>query len=58
MATYVNQVTGIDGLPARSVLPINQSVADGSQWHNSTTKPDWKWKGGTSSDEVDFLKLI
>ena len=79
---FLVDVTGITGLPARSVVKVNTSskeeddygesglgedsnppAANASvvvpntssydpQWHNSSTKPGWIWKGDTSSDEV------
>lgn len=47
---FLNNVTGIKGLMARSVL--NQTTPPTSQWHLSTVYPGWVWKGDTSSDEV------
>ena len=47
----VCQVTGIQGLMGRSVVHVNSTVC-GGVWHNSSTQPEWKWKGDTSSDEV------
>ena len=79
---FLVDVTGVRGLPARSVLKIKNVPSkgedygesgwaeeatpsfeevlsqvgnltiNGSSWHVSTTKPDWIWKGDTSSDEV------
>jgi hypothetical protein len=48
---FLNNVTGVRGLMARSVVSENVSV-DGGAWHNSSSEPGWKWKGDTSSDEV------
>jgi hypothetical protein len=48
---FLNDVTGITGLMARSVVRQNVPVSGGI-WYNSTTKPGWKWKADTSSDEV------
>jgi hypothetical protein len=48
---FLNNVTGVQGLMARSVVPENVTVG-GGVWHNSTSEPGWKWKGDTSSDEV------
>lgn len=48
---FLNNVTGIPGLMARSVLPVGQKIPDG-KWYNSTAYPGWQWKGDTSSDEV------
>jgi hypothetical protein len=48
---FLHDVTGVDGLVARSVvkiLPINV----GGAWHRSKPYPDWIWKGNVSSDEV------
>ncbi len=39
------------GLMARSVLRQNTTVPGGT-WHNSSSHPEWQWKGDTSSDEV------
>jgi hypothetical protein len=48
---FLNNVTGIEGLMARSVLHQTQAPPSGT-WHNSTVYPGWIWKGDTSSDEV------
>lgn len=47
----LNNVTGVTGLMARSVLPRSTPYSGGT-WHNSSTDPSLKWKGDTSSDEV------
>lgn len=52
-ALYMLQnVTGIPGLPARSVVPIEDKRPEKGDWHRS---PDGKffWRGDTSSDEID-----
>jgi len=48
---FLNNVTGIAGLMARSVLNQTATPSSGT-WHNSTVYPGWIWKGDTSSDEV------
>lgn len=45
-------VTGVNGLMARSYTYPSDPTAQSSQWHNSTTIPNLRWKGDTSSDEV------
>jgi len=47
---FLNHVTGIRGLPARSVLYGVPPPTP--QWRRSTTKPGWIWKSDTSSDEM------
>ena len=47
---FLVEVTGVSGLPARSVVRGNVSTSD--EWHVSTSSPGWLWKGDTSSDEV------
>lgn len=47
----LNNVTGIPGYPARSVLARNATLPRGLWW-NSTTDPTLRWKGDTSSDEI------
>ena len=54
---FLIEVTGISGLPARSVVRDDDNHTDniGDDWHASVTNPGWLWKGDTSSDEVLFL---
>lgn len=47
----LSNVTGIPGLMARTIVPSSQNP-QGSNWHNSTTYPEWAWMSGTSSDDV------
>lgn len=53
---FLIEVTGISGLPARSVIRDtgNDTGYHSDGWHASTTNPGWLWKGDTSSDEVFF----
>lgn len=48
----LEEITGIPGFPARSIIQIgvDEQPGDG-EWH---TTPDgkWRWKGDTSSDEI------
>jgi hypothetical protein len=48
----LQNASGIPGLVARSVLPIEERANKGPQWRNT---PDGKmlWKSDTSSDEID-----
>jgi hypothetical protein len=48
MEKFLNQITGIRGLPARSF----DIYKPGNNWHNSTVFPGFVWKGDTSSDEI------
>eukprot|EP01104_Vermistella_antarctica_P006857 TRINITY_DN1754_c0_g3_i1.p1 TRINITY_DN1754_c0_g3~~TRINITY_DN1754_c0_g3_i1.p1 ORF type:complete len:734 (+),score=146.91 TRINITY_DN1754_c0_g3_i1:742-2943(+) len=51
----LNNITGIKGLMARSVLNSTHVPAGtGGIWYNSTVPawPGWVWKANTSSDEV------
>lgn len=48
---FLNNVTGIHGLMARSVLYQNTFPPQGT-WHKSPVYPGWIWKGDTSSDEL------
>ena len=54
---FLNKVTGIKGLMARSALPNTTTVPPGD-WHASTAYPGWNWYGGTSSDEVTGHLMI
>ena len=47
----LHNMTGINGLVARSYAKISDGKFDGL-WYNSTTMPGWQWKGDTSSDEI------
>eukprot|EP01012_Entosiphon_sulcatum_P001335 TRINITY_DN10252_c0_g1_i1.p1 TRINITY_DN10252_c0_g1~~TRINITY_DN10252_c0_g1_i1.p1 ORF type:complete len:773 (-),score=92.28 TRINITY_DN10252_c0_g1_i1:8-2326(-) len=49
---FLNNVTGILGLPARSFLKVTDPPPTDGTWHNSTAYPGWIWKGDTSSDEI------
>lgn len=55
---FLVEVTGVPGLPARSVIQVGNdsvnisSISDEFMWHKSVTNPYWYWKGDTSSDEV------
>lgn len=82
---FLVDVTGVKGLPARSIQQINrqnenedgsgweeepttkdESTSDdvlnittyGPNWHISTVKPGWIWKGDTSSDEVSIMCIF
>merc|ERR1711871_6459 len=48
---FLNNVTGVDGLMARSILQVGEPLP-GGKWFNSTAIPGWQFKGDTSSDEV------
>lgn len=50
---FLEQITGISGFAARSVIPIaSDPKRHGGEWHPSKDGT-WWWKGDTSSDEVD-----
>lgn len=50
---FLEQITGIPGFAARSIVPIADDPKKyGGEWHKSTDGR-WWWKGDTSSDEVD-----
>eukprot|EP01012_Entosiphon_sulcatum_P007568 TRINITY_DN13878_c0_g1_i1.p1 TRINITY_DN13878_c0_g1~~TRINITY_DN13878_c0_g1_i1.p1 ORF type:complete len:778 (-),score=92.44 TRINITY_DN13878_c0_g1_i1:7-2340(-) len=49
---FLNNVTGIEGLPARSFLRSSDQLPGDGHWHNSTAYLGWVWKGDTSSDEI------
>jgi hypothetical protein len=44
-------ITGIPGLPARSLMRKGDYREPGGEWH-STPDGHWDWKGDTSSDEL------
>ncbi|MBO0723021.1 MAG: hypothetical protein J2P41_19510, partial [Blastocatellia bacterium] len=48
----LEEITGIPGFPARSVIEIgvDEQPQDG-EWH-TTADGKWRWKGDTSSDEI------
>jgi len=48
----LEQITGIPGFPARSIIQIgvDDQPTDG-EWH-ATSDEKWRWKGDTSSDEI------
>jgi hypothetical protein len=48
----LEEITGIPGFPARSIIKIgeDQQPADG-EWHTTADRV-WRWKGDTSSDEI------
>ncbi|MCS7253919.1 MAG: hypothetical protein RMK18_02420 [Armatimonadota bacterium] len=50
---FLEQVTGIKGLPARAVRHKNEPEfgAIHPEWHR-TEDGEWEWKGDTSSDEI------
>lgn len=48
----LNNVTGIEGLMARSVAFTNDTSQIGDGWYNSTAIPGFSWWGDTSSDEI------
>ncbi|HUT52815.1 MAG TPA: hypothetical protein VM658_05440 [bacterium] len=55
---FLETVTEIPGLPARSFVkpgePVDTFRGDHPlQWDNYTADGQWRWKGDTSSDEVD-----
>jgi hypothetical protein len=70
---WSEEITTIDGFPARSIYAVNEPTAKAehgsgglpAEWHRT---PDnlWEWKGDTSSDETDahvyetmlFLELV
>lgn len=50
---FLEQITGIPGFAARSIVPIDQTPNHArGEWHRSADGR-WWWKGDTSSDEVD-----
>lgn len=52
---HLEEVTGISGFVARSILPgdgPNPRARHGGEWHRSADGR-WWWKGDTSSDELD-----
>lgn len=50
---FLNRVTGIPGLMARTVLHSSDPGKHTDfPWHISTAYPGWVWKDDTSSDEV------
>jgi hypothetical protein len=48
---FLNKVTGVKGLMARSVL-YQDNIPNFGTWYHSRTNPGWIWKADTSSDEV------
>jgi hypothetical protein len=54
---FLNNVTGIDGLMARSVYLGYPSPYSG-EWVNSTVFPGWMWKRDTSADEVTGHMMV
>lgn len=48
----LEQITGISGFHARSIIKIGEDIQpkDG-EWH-TTVDGQWRWKGDTSSDEI------
>jgi len=48
----LEQITGISGFHARSIIKIGEDIQpkDG-EWH-TTADGQWRWKGDTSSDEI------
>jgi len=50
---FLERITGIPGFVARSILPIDDDAwKHEGEWHPSADGK-WRWKGDTSSDEVD-----
>lgn len=47
----LEEVTGVAGLPARSIVSTNEALPGGGTWHR-TADGGWLWKGDTSSDEL------
>ncbi|MBX7258502.1 MAG: hypothetical protein K1Y02_19220 [Candidatus Hydrogenedentes bacterium] len=70
---WSEEITSIDGFPARSIYAANEPCAKAqhgsgglpAEWH-ATPDGLWEWKGDTSSDETDaqvyetnlFLRLV
>ncbi|MFH1538335.1 MAG: two-component regulator propeller domain-containing protein [bacterium] len=46
-------ITGVPGFIARSIALRDEDVGQGGEWDHFTPDGRWKWKGDTSSDEVD-----
>lgn len=49
---FLEQVTGIPGFAARSIVRGSDPKPEHGEWHRSADGK-WWWKGDTSSDEVD-----
>lgn len=52
---FLEQVTGVPGLFARSAVSVGEDVnynRQSADWHASTTYPGWIWKGRASYDEL------
>lgn len=48
----LEQITGISGFHARSIIKIGEDIQPGDgEWH-TTADGKWRWKGDTSSDEI------
>lgn len=48
----LQNISGIPGVIARSILPISERDKKTAQWRN-TSDGKWIWKSDTSSDEID-----
>ncbi len=51
----LERLTGISGFPARCVVKKDEKrvFLSTGEWHDSTVDPNYRWKGDTSSDELD-----
>jgi hypothetical protein len=51
----LERLSGIPGFPARAVIKDGEpNVYESTgEWHRSTVDPTYRWKGDTSSDELD-----
>ncbi|MEW5945990.1 MAG: hypothetical protein AB1742_07305 [bacterium] len=49
----LQDITGMKGFIARSIALRDEYVGEGGEWDHFTPDGKWKWKGDTSSDEVD-----
>jgi len=48
----LQEATGVPGLPARSVVPVDAEEKEGNDWRIGPDG-DTQWRGDTSSDEID-----
>lgn len=49
----LQDITERPGFIARSLALADEYVGEGGEWNHFTPDGKWKWKGDTSSDEVD-----
>jgi hypothetical protein len=53
---FLNNVTGIDGLMARSVLQTDTPPT--SEWHVSSKYEGWVWKGSITSSAINIRRYF